>query len=296
MPHVKKSSVGHRLEPAACHFPQSLVSQICRRCLDRVYASLGVVKCHRPVVGDSVHDIGKACVDGCLCRPDVRCDERYVLWKILYRICHKLGIFLIHRIIGKLLEHIVVHRLPHDFIEHTAFLRDPRTQRIKLVLLCDYLCTGRSLQRAEIKPVRDVPKLSCRRSHRHGDTVMTKAHSYISDYHCIVGKSKLICVRKIQFLHAKAMSDDRVLLCAIVICPCTVITKLFNELRLAVLSLSDNALRHLVSENNTCAIHYAVIPFCIALWLILSKHKGVFCAKLTIDKSVNVCYDTDSII
>ena len=143
---VLEAVFGHRVQDLlAVHAVADTVALISVMCLDRMDASLCVMKRHRPVVGDRVHDVLHACVYSCLRGPDVCGDYGDVLGNVLINGCHEFCVLLVGRVIGKLPEAFVVKRLPDDLVEELRLLRDPRTLRVQIVLRGDDLGTGRLL-------------------------------------------------------------------------------------------------------------------------------------------------------
>ena len=75
---------------------------------------------------------------------------------------HELCILLIGGIIGQLSKPLVIQRFPDETIEQSALLRDPGTQRIKIILRTDHLRAGRDKSSdpssREHNPVHGQPK------------------------------------------------------------------------------------------------------------------------------------------
>ena len=109
---------------------------------------------------------------------------------------HELCILLIGGIIGQLSKPLVIQRFPDETIEQSALLRDPGTQRIKIILRTDHLRAGRIGIRVQIHPVGSITQCMGSRSDGHRNTIMTESHPYITHDDSLSGiEQRLPCSR-----------------------------------------------------------------------------------------------------
>ena len=127
---VVKAALGHWLEDLILlHTVQDPVAHIGVLTLYGVNAALGKVKCHRPVIGDGIHNILHARMYCSLCGPNVGPDNRDILRNVAVNRSHKLGVLLVGGIVGKRAEAFIVQRFPHELVEQLVF-RKSRAHRI----------------------------------------------------------------------------------------------------------------------------------------------------------------------
>ena len=241
------------------HAAQLFVAQVGAGGLDRVDGAFGQVKSHGPVIGDGVDHVRHARVDGGLAGPRVGANVGHIGGQVAKERHAQLGVLLVARVVGQLLEALGVKGLPDQRVERRHGLRHARTHGVELVLVRDDLRAGRRFEAGQVKPVRRVAHRSGGACHGHANAVVAKTHANIANYQrfsCGIrrgarggrrgGGGRGVCVEvqavrarlvHNQVLYAQNVADGRGLLGAKVIDGGRVVAKLLNEALFAAAGL-----------------------------------------------------------
>ena len=179
----------------------------------------------------------------------MRADHRNLLGHVPEDRRHQLRVFLVAGIVAELAESLIVDRLPYEPVEQTALLRDPRSQRVQVVLRADHLGTRRLPIGVQIHPVGRVSHRVRRGSHRHGDPVMSEAHPDIPDDDPLLPVERLPVFPDPDILHAEDRTDRRVLLQTDRIVLFAVIAELPDELLFGPDGLAVFRAAHRIAED-----------------------------------------------
>ena len=141
----------------------------------------GQMEGHRPVVGDGIHHMRHARMNGRLRGPDMGGNERRILGDCGKQRRHQFGAFLVTGIVAEFPEAFAVERFPDKAVEQAAFLRQAGCRGIHGILVRDDFCCRCFRKGIEVEPERRAAHGLCRRCHCHGNPVVPESHAYVAD-------------------------------------------------------------------------------------------------------------------
>ena len=216
-----------------------------------MYGTFGQMKCHRPVIRNCINNILHSCMNRCLRRPYMSADNRNILRDVAIYRSHEFSILLVYCIVRQSTEAFVVYRFPNQLIED-GVLRPTGAQRIKLILLSNYLGTGGLREAVKIQPVRRISQCLCCTCHGHGDSVVTESHTDITNDNallCIEFKRRCT-IFQTDIIYSKRIADDGILTNDDRVINTRVITEFLSEFLLRLYCFLVNLIRKHVSKDH----------------------------------------------
>ena len=231
--------------------------------LDGVYAALGQMERHGPVVGDGVDHVLHAGVNGGLGGPDMGADDRDVLGHVLVHGGHELGVLLVGAVVAELAEALVVHGLPDQLVEQLALLGDAGAHGVQVVLCADDLGAGGVGVGVQVHPVGLIAQGMGGGGHGHRDAVVAEAHADVAHDDTLFGikGGVALAVLDADVPHAQRGADVGVLHHDGGVGRPGVVAELAGEFCLGLLRLAVVAVGHQVAEDDLGLVLHTLSSF-----------------------------------